>query len=225
MIQTSRRYSRKLGRLTLVEAIMEHAANREIANMRVPFSNSDADLIASRLVDNFGTGELYAPQISRGHTALTISTATVITSSYRYSISSSFGSGTGKPRGHLSHVLTDKAGQATEPEAFVSIKKLTVTEMGIALSGDSKQLGPAICSGDSTHPVLELNYKIACLLYDQSAGLFSCSSIYSLIETVSSSSSRISGLMKLSFVSQMRGSTTYSPMVLVAYSYLNSSSL
>ena len=188
-----------------------------------PLSNSNADLIVSWLVNNFGTDKLYTPQISWGHTALTMTMATTITSSYQYSISSSIRSRIGKSWEYLSHVLTDKASQATESEAFVSIKTLTVTEMGITLSGDSKQLGPVICSSDSTYPVL--SYKIACLLYNQSASLFFCSFIYSLINTVLSSLSRISGFMKLFFVSQMRSSMTYSPEVLVVYSYLNLSSL
>jgi len=48
---------------------------------------------------------------------------------------------------HFSHIIIDEAGQATEPEAFVSIKTLADLKTNIVLSRDPKQLGPIIYSG------------------------------------------------------------------------------
>lgn len=62
------------------------------------------------------------------------------------------------PRGHFSHIFIDEAGQATEPEAFVSIKTMADPSTNVVLSGDPKQLGPIIRSGIATKLGLELSY-------------------------------------------------------------------
>ena len=49
--------------------------------------------------------------------------------------------------GHFSYIIIDEAGQATESEAFVSIKTLADPKTDIVLSRDPKQLDPIICSG------------------------------------------------------------------------------
>ncbi len=73
-------------------------------------------------------------------------------------ISASIVFGIGMPRGHFSHIFIDEAGQATEPEAFVSIKTMTDKSTNVVLSGDPKQLGPIIRSGISSKLGLELSY-------------------------------------------------------------------
>jgi len=66
--------------------------------------------------------------------------------------------GVGLSRGHFSHIFIDEAGQATEPEAFVSIKLMADSKTNIALSGDPKQLGPIIRSGVARQLGLEVSY-------------------------------------------------------------------
>ena len=73
--------------------------------------------------------------------------------------------------GHFSYIIIDEAGQATESEAFVSIKTLADPKTDIVLSGDPKQLDPIICSG-ICHPSwvgIKLHW-----IYD---GLFSIQSV------------------------------------------------
>ena len=73
-------------------------------------------------------------------------------------ISASVVAGIGLPRGHYSHIFIDEAGQATEPEAFVSIKTIADTSTNIVLSGDPKQLGPIIRSTVARVLGLERSY-------------------------------------------------------------------
>ena len=61
-------------------------------------------------------------------------------------------------RGHFTHIFIDEAGQATEPEAFVSIKMMADTKTNVILSGDPKQLGPVIRSGIARELGLEQSY-------------------------------------------------------------------
>ncbi|KZV99658.1 P-loop containing nucleoside triphosphate hydrolase protein [Exidia glandulosa HHB12029] len=61
-------------------------------------------------------------------------------------LSASVPSGIGVPRGHFSHIFVDEAGQASEPEAMISIKTLASTHTNIVLAGDPKQLGPIVHS-------------------------------------------------------------------------------
>jgi len=73
-------------------------------------------------------------------------------------VSASMLFGIGIPRGHYSHIFIDEAGQATEPEAFVSIKTMGDNSTNIVLSGDPKQLGPIIRSGIARELGLEKSY-------------------------------------------------------------------
>lgn len=73
-------------------------------------------------------------------------------------VSASVLHGVGIPRGHFSHVFIDEAGQATEPEAMVSIKMLADNSTNIILSGDPKQLGPIIRSGVARELGFETSY-------------------------------------------------------------------
>ena len=60
--------------------------------------------------------------------------------------------------GHFTHIFIDEAGQATEPEVFVSIKMMADNNTNIVLSGDPKQLGPIIRSGVAWELGLETSY-------------------------------------------------------------------
>ena len=73
-------------------------------------------------------------------------------------VAASMVSGIGMPRGHFSHIFIDEAGQATEPEAFISIKTMADTSTNIVLSGDPKQLGPIIRSPIARILGLETSY-------------------------------------------------------------------
>ena len=73
-------------------------------------------------------------------------------------VSAAVFSGIGMARGHFTHIFVDEAGQATEPETFVSIKMLADSKTNIILSGDPKQLGPVIRSGISKELGLEISY-------------------------------------------------------------------
>jgi len=73
-------------------------------------------------------------------------------------VSASVAHGIGLPRGHFTHIFIDEAGQATEPESFVSIKMMADPKTNIVLSGDPKQLGPIIRSGVARELGLETSY-------------------------------------------------------------------
>lgn len=73
-------------------------------------------------------------------------------------LSASVAHGIGMSRGHFSHIFIDEAGQATEPEAFVSIKTMADPRTNIILSGDPKQLGPIIRSDIARRLGLEKSY-------------------------------------------------------------------
>ena len=73
-------------------------------------------------------------------------------------VSASIVSGIGMARGHFTHIFIDEAGQAMEPEVFVSIKMMADNNTNIVLSGDPKQLGPIIRSGVARELGLETSY-------------------------------------------------------------------
>ena len=77
------------------------------------------------------------------------------------------------PRGHFTHIFIDEAGQATEPEAFVSIKTMADTKTNVVLSGDPKQLGPIIRSNIARELGLEKSFLERLMendVYDLKAG-------------------------------------------------------
>lgn len=61
-------------------------------------------------------------------------------------------------KGYYTHIFIDEAGQATEPEAIMSVKTLADTRTNVILSGDPQQLGPVIRSTLSREFGLELSY-------------------------------------------------------------------
>jgi len=143
-------------------------------------SNSAADLIASRLKVGLFPEELfrfYAPSryknqvpdelLSYTHTdrnghfsvpdpaKIRMSRFRVIVTTC---ISASIAHGIGLPRGVFIHIFMDEAGQATELEAFISIKTMADTRTTIVLSGDPQQFGPVIRSGIAMELGLEKSY-------------------------------------------------------------------
>ncbi|KAG6825942.1 hypothetical protein H0H92_001791 [Tricholoma furcatifolium] len=165
--------------ITVVEAIQQIIKASPTARiLACAPSNSAADLIATRLLKDLSTSELfrfyapsrakeavplelldYASRRSDGHfsvppIAQTKSFRVVVTTC----ISASFASGIGIPRGHYSHIFVDEAGQATEPEVFVAIKTMAGPATNIILSGDPKQLGPIIRSKIACQLGLEVSY-------------------------------------------------------------------
>ena len=142
--------------------------------------NSAADLIALHLRGHLSTDELfrfYAPSRFKNQTPddLLPYTFTQAGGGGHFSVpsmnrlknfkvivstcgSSSVFSGVGMARGHFSHIFIDEAGQATEPETFLSIKTLADSKTNVILSGDPKQLGPVIRSGIAKAIGLEKSY-------------------------------------------------------------------
>ncbi|KAF8804655.1 RNA helicase [Phlegmacium glaucopus] len=140
-------------------------------------SNSAADLIACRLQGHLGANDLfrfYAPSrfkdqapdellpytcVRDGHftvpTMARLKGFRVIVSTC---VSASVCSNIGMARGHFTHIFIDEAGQATEPEAFVSIKLMADSKTNVILSGDPKQLGPVIRSGIARELGLEKSF-------------------------------------------------------------------
>ena len=170
--------------VTVVEAIKQILASNPNAKiLACAPSNSAADLMAARLVKTRSSlgltvdelFRLYAPSRSKdqvpddlkdfihsnpdGHLPIpTMARLTRFRVIVTTCISAAILHGVGLPRGHFSHIFIDEAGQATEPEAFVSIKLMADSKTNIALSGDPKQLGPIIRSGVARQLGLEISY-------------------------------------------------------------------
>lgn len=164
--------------ITIIEAIQQVLKSNPYSKiLACAPSNSAADLIASRL-GVLSTDELfrfYAPSRFKSQVPDKLLAYTYIRNEGHFSvpplatmkrfrvvvttcISASMLSGIGIPRGHYSHVFIDEAGQATEPEAFVSIKTMADNSTNIVLTGDPKQLGPIIRSGIARELGLEKSY-------------------------------------------------------------------
>ena len=140
--------------------------------------NSAADLIALRLRGHLSTDELfrfYATSRFKDQTPENLRPYTFTQAGGHFSVpsmdrlknfkvivstcgSSGVFSGVGMTRGHFSHIFIDEAGQATEPETFLSIKMLADNKTNVILSGDPKQLGPVIRSGIAKGLGLERSY-------------------------------------------------------------------
>ncbi|CAA7269336.1 unnamed protein product [Cyclocybe aegerita] len=165
--------------ITIVEAIKQLLhKNPTTRILACAPSNSAADLIASRLRGTLGVDELfrfYAPSRFKNQVPDELQPYTYTQGDGHFSVpimprmrrfrvivstcvSASFAAGIGMPRGHFSHIFIDEAGQATEPEAFVSIKMMADPQTNIVLSGDPKQLGPIIRSGVARALGLETSY-------------------------------------------------------------------
>jgi helicase MOV-10 len=165
--------------ITVIECIKQLLAKYPQAKvLACAPSNSAADLIALRLRGHLSTDELfrfYAPSRIKdqvlydlrpyiftqadGHFSVPpmdrLNKFKVVVST---SVSASVFSGIGMARGHFTHIFIDEAGQATEPETFVSIKMLAGSKTNVILSGDPKQLGPVIRSGIARVLGLEKSY-------------------------------------------------------------------
>jgi helicase MOV-10 len=164
--------------ITVIECINQLLAKYPRAKvLACAPSNSAADLIASRLQRHLSTDELfrfYAPSrfkeqvpdglrpyifTSDGHFSVPpmgrLENFKVVVSTC---VSASVFSGIGMARGHFTHIFIDEAGQATEPETFVSIKMLADSKTNVILSGDPKQLGPVIQSSIAKGLGLEKSY-------------------------------------------------------------------
>ena len=166
--------------VTIVEAIRQvHDSNVSTRILACAPSNSAADQIAEKLAAAGLTPRqlfrMYAPsrykdQASdklQDYVRLTLDghfTVPELDALKRYRVvvatcvAASMLAGVGVPRGHYSHVFIDEAGQATEPEAFISIKTLADPGTNVVLSGDPKQLGPIIRSGIARELGLEKSY-------------------------------------------------------------------
>lgn len=163
----------------MVEAIRQVLIhNRQAKILACAPSNSAADLIASRLKVGLSPNELfrfYAPSRYKNQVPDELLSYTYTDRDGHFSIhpparmtgfrvivttciSSSVAHGIGLRRGVFSHIFLDEAGQATEPEAFVSIKTMADTRTNVILSGDPKQLGPVIRSGIAIELGLEKSY-------------------------------------------------------------------
>ena len=164
--------------ITVIECIRQILANYPRARiLACTPSNSAADLIALRLQRHLSTDELfrfYAPSrfsdqvlddlrpytfTYDGHFSVPsmgcLENFKVIVSTC---VSAAVFSGIGMARGHFTHIFIDEAGQATEPETFVSIKMLANNKTNVVLSGDPKQLGPVIQSSIARGLGLEKSY-------------------------------------------------------------------
>ena len=165
--------------ITIVESILQLVRNLPKARiLACAPSNSAADLITERLAAHMNSDELFrvvAPSrfkdqipdavkpftcaLPNGHFSVPamakLKSFKVIVSTC---VSAAILSGIGMPRGHFCRIFIDEAGQATEPEAFISTKMLADSATNIILSGDPKQLGPVIRSGIARALGLETSY-------------------------------------------------------------------
>ncbi|KIL62873.1 hypothetical protein M378DRAFT_128311, partial [Amanita muscaria Koide BX008] len=174
--------------ITIIEAMLQILAKDPQARiLACALSNSAADIIASLLSVRLNTDELfrfYAPSHSKTQVTSNMLQYTYVRDSDGYSdgcsdgcfsvppiarmeqfrvlvttcLSASVVSRIGIPRGHYTHIFIDDAGQATEPEAFVSIKSMADSLTNVVLSGDPKQLGPIIRSTVARVLGLEKSY-------------------------------------------------------------------
>ncbi|RXW12422.1 hypothetical protein EST38_g13432 [Candolleomyces aberdarensis] len=144
--------------VTIIEAIRQilrtHPSSRILA---CGPSNSAADLIAERLSTSLSSDELfrmYAPSRSNSQIPNTLNrdyTCFSANGEFRFPdmarlesfrvvvatcVASSMLSGVGIQRGHYTHIFIDEAGQATEPEAFISIGNLVDHQTNVVLSDD-----------------------------------------------------------------------------------------
>jgi helicase MOV-10 len=169
--------------MTIVEAIKQLLiSDPKTRIVACAPSNSAADLIALRLRDSVTKDEMfrmYAPSRYKDQAPDELEPFTYYRDDFenrpsfgvppfatmkRYRVivstcvAAAMLTGIGMTRGHFSHIFIDEAGQATEPEAFVSVKTLADTATNVVLSGDPKQLGPIIRSGIACSLGLEVSY-------------------------------------------------------------------
>ncbi|KAJ3561909.1 hypothetical protein NP233_g9903 [Leucocoprinus birnbaumii] len=169
--------------ITVVEAIKQLLRrDQKTKILACAPSNSAADLIALRLCDTVSKDDMfrmYAPSRYKNQVPDELEPYTYYRDDFenrpsfgvppfakmkKYRvivstcISAAILTGIGMTRGHFSHIFIDEAGQATEPEVFVSVKTLVDTTTNVILSGDPKQLGPIIRSEIACRLGLEVSY-------------------------------------------------------------------
>ena len=165
--------------ITVVECIKQLLAKSPQAKiLACAPGNSAADLLALHLLGHLNKDELfrfYAPSRFKEQAPDELLPYTFTQSGGHFSVpsmdrlknfkvivstcgSAGVFSGVGMARGHFSHIFIDEAGQATEPESFLSIKMLADSKTNVILSGDPKQLGPVIRSGIARELGLEKSY-------------------------------------------------------------------
>lgn len=153
--------------ITIVECIRQLLLkNPQAKILACAPGNSAADLIVSRLRSHLNTNELfrfYGPSRFKEQVPEDLLSYTFMQKDGHFNVpsmdrlkkfkvivstcvSAAVFSGVGMDRGHFGHIFIDEAGQATEPETFVSIKMLADDKTNVILSGDPKQLGPVIRS-------------------------------------------------------------------------------
>ncbi|TFK72808.1 P-loop containing nucleoside triphosphate hydrolase protein [Pluteus cervinus] len=151
---------------TMIEAIRQVLKNGNSVVLACAPSNSAADNIAEGLSD-LGAEilfRLYAPSRPRHEVPATLLPFATLNSADHFTVhpiqrmknfriivstcvSAAILSGIGIDAGHFTHIFIDEAGQATEPEAVVSVRTLAGQRTNVILSGDPQQLGPIIRSG------------------------------------------------------------------------------
>ena len=166
--------------ITVIECIKQLLAKDPQAKvLACAPGNSAADLLASRLRGHLSTDELfrfYAPSRLKEQVPDDLLPYAFTQAGGHFSVppmdrlnsfkaivstcgSSSVFSGVNMAaRGHFTHIFIDEAGQATEPESFLSIKLLADNRTNVILSGDPKQLGPVIQSSIAKELGLEKSY-------------------------------------------------------------------
>ncbi|KAK7439801.1 hypothetical protein VKT23_017376 [Stygiomarasmius scandens] len=167
--------------VTMVESIFQVLnANPSARILACAPSNSAADLITTRLSANKALSKeqlfrAYAPSRSKSQVPLELLDFACVNNNGHFTVppmgvmknyrvivstcvSASIVSGIGMPRGHFSHIFIDEAGQATEPEAMISIKGMADGRTNVVLSGDPKQLGPVIRSTVARQLGLEMSF-------------------------------------------------------------------
>jgi helicase MOV-10 len=156
--------------ITIVEAMQQILSWPDAKILACAPSNSAADLIASRLSTTINPTDLFRfyatsrpkdslPDELQDYTYTDENGAFSVPSdpspkaalgAFRVVVttcqSGSIAHGIGLPRGLFTHIFIDEAGQATEPEALVSIRTMAGPRTNVVLSGDPQQLGPIIRS-------------------------------------------------------------------------------
>ena len=162
----------------MIEAILQVLDANPVARiLACAPSNSAADLIVTKLCSVLNNDKLFrfmAPSRHKLQVPDDVFPYTYLRDSIHFGVpmikikhfkvivstcvSASFAAGIGLPRGHFTHIFIDEAGQATEPEAMISVKTLADSNTNVILAGDPKQLGPIIRSPVARELGLQKSY-------------------------------------------------------------------
>ncbi|KAG9001262.1 hypothetical protein FRB93_012189 [Tulasnella sp. JGI-2019a] len=165
--------------VTIIEAILQLVKKRpDIKILACAPSNYAADLIARKLSIHLGPEKLFrlnAPFREVRSMSEDLRPFCCFDNFGRFSVdgkeglvkynvvvstcmSASIPWGIKVPAGHFAYIFIDEAGQATEPEAMVSIKMMSDARTNVVLSGDPLQLRPIVRSGVARRLGLEVSY-------------------------------------------------------------------